>query len=355
MSPFEVALEIRPESRFHVVDVRERARATFGDALEGYTHCLFNSPHTTAGYLPQSLAVRVAAHPQRLHPYLDLFRAVFPPNAGYSHDKLDLRSDLAPAQRLVEPTNGDSHLTFIGGGLHACVSYAMRRPGPIYFIDLDGMQAEGSPRRRLTTIVGYNRKIEVARQVVSVPVSSHPIEALNLKDPRFGLFDQVSDLIARHGVRKGRVRLQLARAEQHASLTVNEYETLLMQHDLADVLRDPLRFAAEKARHAWNDPLALPAKAVEYAKYDLVQALNRLVDALGARAARLERLLARAVEPAASRFLRMKRSVDLLVSDAGNPGRGAIVEGTYQAPILVQWRRPSDAVRHIEVSLVRFE
>lgn len=355
MSPLELALEIRPESRFHVVDVRARARETHGDALEGYAHCLFSSPHTTAGYLPQSLGVRLAAQPQRLRPYLDLFQTVFPPNAGYSHDKLDLRSDLAPAQRLVEPTNGDSHLTFIGGGLHACVSYAMRRPGPVYFIDLDGIQAEGAPRRRLTTLVGYNRQVEVTRQVIDVPVSSHPIEAVNLKDPRFGLYEQVAALIARHDVRKGRVRLQLARAEQHASLTVNEYETLLMQHDLADVLRDPLRFAAEKARHAWHAPREVPAKAVEYAKYDLVQALNRLVDALGARAARIERLVARALEPAASRFLRMKRSVDLLVSDAQTPGRGTLVEGTYQAPILVQWRRPAAPIRQIEVSVVRFE
>ena len=54
------------------------------------------------------------------------------------------------------------------------------------------------------------------------------------------------------------MRLELASGEQYASLTVNEYETLLMQHDLADVLRNPLRFAAEKARHAWNDPRAVP-------------------------------------------------------------------------------------------------
>jgi thiamine phosphate synthase YjbQ (UPF0047 family) len=354
MSPLELVLEIRPESRIHVVDVRERARAVHGDALEGFDHCLYNSPHTTAGYLPQSLGVRLAANPQRVRPYLDLFQAMFPPDAGYSHDKLDLRSDLAPSQRLVEPTNADSHLTFMGSGLHACVSYPTRRPGPVYFIDLDGVQAAGKPRRRATTLVGYNREVEVARRTIEVPVSSHPIEAINLKDPRLGLFAQVAELITRHGVQKGRVRLQLGRAEQHASLTVNEYETLLMQHDLAEVLRDPLRFAKEKARHAWNDPFAVPGKALEYAKYDLVQALNRLVDSLGARAACLERIVARALEVPASRFLRMKRSVDLLVSDAGRAG-GAVVEGTYQAPIMVQWRRPAQPVRLVDVSLVRFE
>ena len=355
MSPLELALEIRPESRLHVVDVRERARARVGTALDGYSRCFYASPHTTAGYLPQSLGDRLAAHPERLAHYLDLFRAVFPPGAGYSHDKLELRSDLAPSQRLVEPTNADSHLTFMGSGLHACVSYLTRRPGPVYFIDLDGVQSEGNPRRRVTTLVGYNTEVELARETIDVPVSAHPIEAVNLKDPQLGLFDQVRDLISRYGVQKGRIRLQLAGPEQHASLTVNEYETLLMQHDLAEVLRDPLRFAKEKARHAWNDPLAVPAKAVEYAKYDLVRALNQLVEVLGSRGARLERMIARALAVPASRFLRMKRGVDLLVSDAATPGRGSVVEGTYQAPILVQWRRPAASVRRIDVSLLRFE
>ena len=253
MPPLEVALEIRPDSRLHVVDVRERARANFGDVLDRYHHCLYSSPHTTAGYLPQSLGARLAAHPERLDNYLSLFRTVFPPDAGYSHDKLELRRDLPEAQRLVEPTNADSHLTFMGSGLRACVSYLTRRPGPVYFIDLDGVQRAGAPRRRLTTLVGYDRETEVARKTIAVPVSTHPIEAVNLKEPRFGLFAEVADLIGRYDVKKGRVRLQLSRSEDHASLTVNEYETLLMQHDLADVLRDPLRFAAEKARHAWNN------------------------------------------------------------------------------------------------------
>jgi CBS-domain-containing membrane protein len=137
-------------------------------------------------------------------------------------------------------------------------------------------------------------------------------------------------------------------------LTVNEYETLLMQHDLADVLRNPLRFAAEKARHAWNDPRAVPAKALGYAKYDLVRAVNRLMDAVGLRESRIERLLARTLEVPASRFMRMRRSVDLLVSDAQTPGQGAVTEGTYQTPILVQWRPAGGAVRRLDVSLTQF-
>src|SRR4030095_12341137 len=102
----------------------------------------------------------------------------------------------------------------------------------------------------------------------------------------------LAEFIDSHGVAKGRIRLELAAGEQHASLTVNEYETLLMQHDVREVLHNPLRFAAEKARHAWNDPRAVPGKALGYAQYDLVRALNRLVEALGLEASRLGRLLA---------------------------------------------------------------
>jgi hypothetical protein len=57
-----------------------------------------------------------------------VFRALFPEGAGYRHDELDARTDLTDDQRPVEPTNGDSHLAFMAGGLRACVSY-VNRPG----------------------------------------------------------------------------------------------------------------------------------------------------------------------------------------------------------------------------------
>jgi hypothetical protein len=135
---------------------------------------------------------------------------------------------------------------------------------------------------------------------------------------------------------------------------VNEYETLLMRHDLADVLHNPLRFAAEKARHAWDDPRAEPGKALAYARYDLVRAMNKMVDELGLQASRVEGLIARALEVPASRFLRMQRGVDLLVSDGRTPGQGQLVSGTYQAPILVQWRPAPAASRDVRVQLTRF-
>lgn len=353
MSPLELTLEVNPRARVDLIDVRTRAIEVHGPALEAYPRCLYLSAHTTAGYLPQPLAARLTAKADGLSSYVDLFRAMFPEGAGYAHDKLDQRHELAPEQRAVEPANADSHLAFITGGLQSCVTYNARRPGPVFFVDLDGT-CNGTPRRRATTLVGYRHEEEVARATLTVPISTHPVDAVNLKDPKLGLYQQIGELIDRHGVEKGRVRLELASREQFASLTVNEYETWLMHHDLADVLSNPFRFAAERARHAWNDPRAIPGKARAYAKYDLVYALNRLVERLGLQSSLIERVLARTLEVGASRFFRMDRSVDMLVSDRAEPGRGAVVEGTYQTPILVQWRSSPATSRQIDVSLTRF-
>jgi hypothetical protein len=352
--PLELSLDITPRGRLDVIDVRAQASATYGDVFDRYNRCLYCSLHTTAGYLPQSFALRLGTGPQAVRPYIDLITTVFPEGAGYLHDELDLRSELTAEQRPVEPTNADSHLAFIGGGLRACVSYVTRRRGPVSFIDLDGVNA-GKPRRRMTTLVGYDSEVEIAKTTLNVPVSAtHPVDAVNLKDSKLGLYDQLDELIKKHAVEKGRIRLNLGSGEQFASLTVNEYETLLMRYDLAEVLKNPLRFAAQKAKHAWDDPRAVPSKTIDYAKYDLVRAVNRLVDALGLAESAIERVVAQAMAVPASRFLRMKRSVDLLVSDSRTPGRGLVVEGTYQAPIMVQWRRADRGIRQVMVTLTRF-
>jgi thiamine phosphate synthase YjbQ (UPF0047 family) len=353
VAPLEATLDIKPRARVDILDARALAASIHGDAFEGFARCLYVSPHTTAGYFSQSFAARLTEKRGGLEPYLGVFQTVFPEGAGYQHDNLELRTELPPEQRRIEPTNGDSHLAFMAAGLDVCVSYRMDRPGPVYFVDLDGMNGS-KPRQRATRLVGYDREIEVARTTIKVPVSPHPIEAVNLRDPRLGLADALKELIREHGVTTGRVRLELARSERDASLTINEYETLLMQHDLTEVLRNPLKFAAQKARHAWNDPRAVPGKAMDYAKYDLVLAANRLMDALGLSASRLEFLLARALQFPASRLLRLKRSVNLLVSDAAHPGEGALVEGAFQAPIMVQWRPAAHGERAVDVILNRF-
>ena len=351
MAPLQFELDITPQTRLALTDVRQRAAETLDGRLDCYRHCFYSSLHTTAGYLPQSLQRRLVGGRDGVASYLDVYRALFPEQGGYRHDDLDERTELSSEQREREPLNGDSHLRFILGRLQACVSYPLR-PDPVYFVDLDGT-CDGTPRKRTTVLVGYNDEAEVARTDLSVPVSAHPIGAVSLKDARYGLHEQLRDFVGRHAPGKGRLRLELAPGERSACLTINEYETLLMQHDLLEVLREPFRFAVEKARHVWNEPHTVPLKARAYAKYDLIQALNQLVDVLGLPTSRIERWIAQALAMPAERLFGVKRSVDLLVSDESATGQPTIVEGTYQSPILIHWRGATQGVRTVHASLTR--
>jgi thiamine phosphate synthase YjbQ (UPF0047 family) len=261
--PVELDLRLQPQARYDVIDVRHAAREQHGDALDGYPRGLYCSFHTTAGYLDQGLATRLQQEGEPgVEPFVKVFQTIFPEGAGYEHDQLHRREDLTTEERAVEPQNADSHLTFMAAGLSTCVSYVNRRNEPVCFVDLDGV-TNGRPRRRLTSIVGFNREKEVARIRIPVPMSDHPVDSINLKDPRLGNYDEIVALVKTHGVTSGRVRLELARGERQAGLTVNEYETLLMRHDLAVVLRNPFRFAAEKGRSIFAHPRAIPSKALD--------------------------------------------------------------------------------------------
>jgi hypothetical protein len=353
IAPAEFTLELTPRARVDVIDVRHVLAHRHGNVLDAYPRALCCSFHTTAGYLDQSVASRLHQSRAGVMPYIDLFRTMFPEGAGYEHDKLERRTELTEEQKPEEPQNADSHLAFMAGALRHCVTYRNRPGEPVCFVDLDGVHA-GRPRRRVTTVLGYSREEKVATTRLVVPVSSHAVDSVNLKNPNLGIYEQCAELVARHGVRKGRIRLTLASGERHAGLTVNEYETLLMRHDLSEVLRDPLRFMAEKAGHMLGNPRAIPAKTLDYAKYDLVRVFNQFLDTLGLRESMLESVLSQAIAMPASRFLRMKRAVSLLVSDRDSPGRGAILAGRYQSPILVQWHRAPRPVRALDVSLTRF-
>jgi thiamine phosphate synthase YjbQ (UPF0047 family) len=352
-APLELNLELTPRARVDVIDVRRVVTSRFGDALDSYPRALCCSFHTTAGYLDQALAARLNGRRNGVMSYINVFRTMFPEGAGYEHDKLDRRLELSDEQRPTEPLNADSHLAFMAGALRTCVSYRNNPGEPVSFIDLDGVHA-GRARTRITSVLGYSREVPVAQTRVSVPVSDHAVDSVNLKNRSLGIYEHCAELVARHGVAKGRLRLTLAPGERNAGLTVNEYETLLMRHDLSDVLRDPLRFMAEKAGHILGNPRSIPARTLDYAKYDLVRVFNQLVDSLGLRESMVENVLSRAIAMPASRFLRMKRSVSLLVSDRTTEGRGAIIEGTYQSPILVQWRRGGRGTRVLDVTLTRF-
>ena len=344
--PIDVSLELAPKARFEVVELRSRF-ADEHEALGAFPHCLYWSSHTTAGFLDRSLAARLS--PQHIPTYLEVFRTIFPEGAGYEHDRLERRDDLDPAQRAVEPKNADSHLAFIASGLRPCVTHPNRDGEAVCFVDLDGV-VEGRPRRRLARVIGFHNERIVSTTRIEVPVSGHPIDSVNLKDPRLGIYDKLADFVSRAGVEKGRLRIDLDPVERHSALTVNEFETLLMRDDLAEVLRNPLSFVAEKYRHAIADPRAVPGKALGYAKYDFVRVMNKGLDTLGLRGSLVEKVLARTVAFPAARFFRMRRSVSLLVSERPD-GTSGIVEGTYQSPILVQWQRAPRQTRLLDVTL----
>lgn len=350
-SPLALTLQVTPRARFDAIDVRACANAQAPGELARLPLVLYCSHHTTAGFLEQSVANRLARRRERVDAFFHLYRGLFPEGADYYHDRLELRQELSPEQRQVEPRNADSHLAFIGAGLRSCVTYVNHPGEPVHLVDLDGINA-GVPRTRSTLLVGYTGEEVVARQEFQVPVSRHPIDSVNLADPAIGLLERIDQVVRQEGVTHGRADIALGEGEHDAAVTVNEYETLLMRHDLAEVLRDPLRFLLRQGRRMLADPAAIPLKTLGYARYDVVQVLKGMIDALGLSDSTLERLLARAMALPAARLLRLRRSVSFaLLSRAGEP---AVVRGTYQSPILMQWRTPPRQTRRLVLTVRRF-
>ncbi len=353
-NPAAITLHLQPRSRLDLIDVKSELEKSQTRFLQRFRRSLYSSHHTTAGYFEERLCTRLKYNRELLRKFVYSVQGLFPPEAPYSHDKMEFRTELTEQQRCCEPLNADSHLTFIGSGLANCATYRNHPSQPVYFVDLDGVYGE-TRRQRRTTVIGYNRETEVVRSKLEVPVSSHSIDSINLKDLRVGLFDYLQELVDRHQVSHGRIDIRLADSESHAGLTVNEYETMLMKHDLTEVLRNPVRFVAGEGMNILGNPRAIPGKAIDYAKYDLVHLVNELVDALGLSESLLERIINKFLAVPASRFLWMKRSLSLPVYQGASSSPGSIIEGTYQSPILVQWRKAESQTRLLHLRLVRFE
>ena len=131
MNPLEINLDITPTSRFQLIDVSARVREEVGDRLEEFRKVLYCSFHTTAGYLEQGASARIGNSRKLLVPFFRMVQRLFPPDAGYFHDRMQLRDELSEEQKEKEPVNADSHLTFIGAGLKNCVTYLNRRRAPV--------------------------------------------------------------------------------------------------------------------------------------------------------------------------------------------------------------------------------
>lgn len=346
--PSKLNLTLAPQQRFQAIDITGRI-AEVGELLRQHQRALFCSFHTTAGYLDQCFSLRLHNRQDLLSQFFWTFRVLFPPGAEYRHDQMDLRTELNEAQKAIEPRNGDSHLTFISSGMKNCVTYRTNPVTTVYFIELDG-KSTASSRERKTTILGFDRERVVTKFSVVIPVSRHPIDSVNLADPGLGLLELVNDLILRSGIEHGRVDMSIDSAERNVGLTVNEYETMLIQNDLVDVLSNPMRFALIKGRHMLEDPMAIPGKTLSYAKYDVVHILNSLMEAFSLDQSAFERLIAKMMALPARRFLKSRRVNFLATTDASHV-TPQLLRGTYQSPILIQWKPAEKQTRHIDIQL----
>lgn len=351
--PTELTLALQPQTRLDLIDVTAHIQKVQPDFLKRYRQALYYSYHTTAGYLEQRLYERLGYRREALEAFFRIFQQLFPPEAGYYHDLLELREELTERERQQEPRNADAHLTYISAGLLPAVCYRQAPNRPLYFVDLDGV-CDGRARIRQTTVIGFDRAERLATHRFAVSMPAHRITCVNLRDSCWGLFETLEQWLRQFDLQHGRLDLLLPAEEQHAALTVNEYETLLMRHDLAEVLRNPLRFLAETGRHALQNPRAVPDKALNYAKYDLVRLANEFIDWLGLNESLIERVLHKLLAFPAARFLRMKRGLHLLVAPDAS-GYPTIRQGRYQSPILIQWERPRHDMRTIEARLYRFD
>jgi thiamine phosphate synthase YjbQ (UPF0047 family) len=354
LKPQELTIDLAPEFRFEVIDLRKKILEMVKNEINCYRKATYCSYHTTAGFLEQSLCSRLDNQIDNIRSYIKAFQKLFPINADYVHDKMELRNELTEEERQIEPKNADSHLTFIGSGLKNCVTYVNKPDTPVYFIDLDGVSEFGR-RKRLASVMFYNQEETVFEQKVEVPVSNHPIDSINLRDPRLGYLDKLGELFQDFDIEHGRVDIALDPAEKHSGITVNEYETLLMTHDLFEVMKNPVKYMSEKGKYILQNPSKIAERTKEYAKYDFVHILNELMDSFRLSHSVIEKMMARALAYPAARFLRVKRKVSFIISNNGKDRTAEIIHGRYQSPILVQWKASPKLSRSVILTITRYK
>ena len=99
-APFHATLHIKPTFRVGLFDVRRRLREEFKSDFTRYSKEFYISDHTTAGYLDQRLVELLEHDSVNIRDYLKVFEQLFPPGAGYIHDKPQLTDrTLRPAAR----------------------------------------------------------------------------------------------------------------------------------------------------------------------------------------------------------------------------------------------------------------
>jgi hypothetical protein len=100
-----------------------------------------------------------------------------------------------------------------------------------------------------------------------------------------------------------------------------------------------------------DDPLSIPTKTLNYAKYDVPRLLNSMVEALRWDHSVFERAMARLMSVPARRLLRSRR-VTFLAAHDDQLDRPRLVRGQYQSPILVQWQPADGRIRALDITVV---
>jgi thiamine phosphate synthase YjbQ (UPF0047 family) len=96
---FATTLELSPGSRFDVIDVHAVIESLYDGVLERFRRVLYFSHHTTAGFLEQRIAHRLHDRREGLDGFVRSFQQLFPRGAGYSHDAMELRTELTDEVR----------------------------------------------------------------------------------------------------------------------------------------------------------------------------------------------------------------------------------------------------------------
>jgi len=362
-SPTVTTLGLSARSRLDMHNVSQILAEAENGCFTSYDKVAIASMHTTAGFLEQPFATKLGNSEEGIGHLVRSAHRLFPEGAPYWHDQMELRDELSEEQRKVEPLNADSHLAFICLGLCNSVQYNFDPKDPIYFIDLDG-ESRGTFRSRKLLAIGYNDTDCVHEEVLSIEMPDRDRCALDLSKN----FNDLQALASEHKIRQGLVTFELDSGESHAGITVNEFETLLVERDITDVLLNPLKYMLSNVSEFARKPLMLPRQAKKILMYELhlairdglklagrsVSAVEYLAERLHMRLPLLEYVIDRIANPIEARWMNLGSKARFLINAENGEPSGSIKVGTYQSPILIQWRRPDSDKRKLRARLLRF-